>query len=91
MKIVNNEETVMFPLAEKDGQIVARVQEFYKGETHPPTPGEESSFLSLPPSSFFQPDLSQKLRFGEIKTAGNSAFALGSTASLFRPPPTFPI
>lgn len=48
MKIVNNEETVMFPLAEKDGQIMATVQEFYKGETHPPTPGEESSFLSFP-------------------------------------------
>lgn len=46
MKIVNNEETVMFPLAEKYGQIVATVQEFYEGET---PRGEESSFLSLSP------------------------------------------
>lgn len=47
MKIVNNEETVMFPLAEKDGQIVATVQEFYKGETQPPQLLEKSHLSSL--------------------------------------------
>lgn len=45
MKIVNN-ETVVFPLTSKYGQIMATVQEFYEGET---PPGEESSFFSLPP------------------------------------------
>ena len=59
MKIVNNEETVMLPLAEKDGQIVATVQEFYKGETRPPPQLLEKSHLSSP----FPPVLSSSQTF----------------------------
>lgn len=59
-----------------------RLQNFMKEP-----PGEESSFLSLPPVSSISQTFSQQLWFGEIKTAGNSAFALGSTSFLCRPPP----
>jgi len=66
MKIVNNEEKVMFPLAEKDGQIVATVQKFYKGETQPPNSWRRVIF-PLPSPQFFLPARS----FSETLIWGN--------------------
>lgn len=61
MKTVNNEESVIFPLAQKYCQIVATVQKFYEGDP-PPHPTPEKSHPSFPfPSSFSQPALSQPL------------------------------
>lgn len=81
MKIINNEENVMFPLHKNMARLWQKFKHFMKG-----TPWRRVIFPLSSPSSFYQ-----QLRFWEIKTEGNSMSALGSTSFLFRPPPTFPI